>query len=468
MSRYHVNLPAPKMPENAMLNFDGLNKAIDFYHRRNDNAMDRAERAEDRKYQRDQNAMAFNYKQQRDAIGDQRYADETAHDRRRQSVIDARAGQEHGWKSEDRARDLDRKRATTAAGLFQNYIDNDPDPASRAAKTAKFVNGRPDLAAFLQQHGVDTQDPESVRAFVYAQAQEFQDPLERRKAETGIRKTEAEIGKLGRDAAGVGKEPASVQEYRFDMQQRQAAGEPLVSYGEWSKERKSPLVSIGGESEYFKTRGKTLAENYDAMQTQGREATERIAQLRQIDTLLSDPSVYTGTGAPSILALKRAGKTLLGLDFEGVGEAEAARRVSTEMALSLRTNLPGPLSNADREFLMNIPPNIGDSAAGRKLLVELMTAREQRRMEVAQLARQYRQMHGRLDEGWEDVLAQYSEDNPMFAPEVMERAQAAARTAPQPSPAAGTGTPITSDAEYDALPSGSLYRGPDGVPRRKP
>lgn len=183
------------MPANAMLDTTGLNKAIDSYHRRNENAMDRAERAEDRNYQRDQNAMAFNYKQQRDTIGDQRYADETAHDRRRQSVIDARAGQEHAWKTQDRERDLDRKRATTAAGIFQNYIDTDPDPASRAAKTAKFVNGRPDLTAFLQQNGVDTQDPESVRAFVYAQAQEFQDPLVRRKAE-------ADIAKAERDAAG--------------------------------------------------------------------------------------------------------------------------------------------------------------------------------------------------------------------------------------------------------------------------
>lgn len=468
MSRYHVNLPAPQMPANAMLDTSGLNKAIDAIHKRNENAMARDERAEARKYEREQNAMAFGYKQQRDTIADQHrdkvFSADQEHRARTHSLqLDQQrvASEQHGWKAEDRKKDLDRQRATAAAGIFQNYIDSDPDPAGRSAKTQKFVNARPDLAGFLQQHGVNVEDPDSVRDFVYAQAREFQDPLDRDHKQ-------AQTEKLRREAAGAGKEPASVQEYRFDMQQRQAAGEPILPYGEWSKERKSPLVSIGGENEYLKTRGKTLAENYEAMQTQGREATERISQLRQIDTLLSDPSVYTGTGAPSILALKRAGKTLLGLDFEGVGEAEAARRVSTEMALSLRTNLPGPLSNADREFLMNIPPNIGDSAAGRKLLVELMTAREQRRMEVAQLARQYRQMHGRLDEGWEDVLAQFSEDNPMFSSEMIERAQTAARATPQPSPAAGTGTPIASDTEYDALPSGSLYRGPDGVPRRKP
>src|SRR5690606_35761245 len=206
----------------------------------------------------------------------------------------------------------------------------------------------------------------------------------------------------------------------------------------------------------------------ETIQTEGTQGVERIAQLQQIDALLSDPSVYTGTGAGSIQALKRMGKTLFGMDFEGVGSAEAARRVSTEMALSLRSNLPGTMSDADRDFLMNIPPNLGDSAEGRKLLVELMTAREQRRVDVAKLARQYRQERGRLDEGWHDVLAQYNEENPMVTPEMVERAQAAASTTPQPSPAAGVAKRISGDEEYDALPSGTLFMGPDGQLRRKP
>lgn len=264
------------------------------------------------------------------------------------------------------------------------------------------------------------------------------------------------------------KAPAAIQEYQFDMEQRKAAGQPIVPFSEWSKERKQPLVQMVGESEYQKSRGKALAETYAQVLSEGQQGQQRIAQLEQIDALLSDPSVYTGTGAQSIQALKKAGKTLLGLDFEGVESAEAARRISTEMALSLKSDLPGPLSDSDREFLLNIPPNIGDSAAGRKLLVELMIARERRKVEIAQLARAYRQQYGRLDEGWYDVLAQFNQENPMVTPEMVARAQAAARETPQPSPAAGVARRISSDEEYDALPSGTLFIGPDGQLRRKP
>ncbi|HKJ60429.1 MAG TPA: hypothetical protein VKA94_00335, partial [Hyphomicrobiales bacterium] len=231
-----------------------------------------------------------------------------------------------------------------------------------------------------------------------------------------------------------GTQTAAIKEYEL------AKSEGFQgSFADFLKEKKAPLVTIQGEEEYAKTRGKALGEEFGAIQTNAQQATDRIGQLRQIDDLLSNPKVYTGTGAEAINALKRAAQTLFGQEsIEGVADADAARRISTEMALSLKENLPGPMSDSDREFLQSIPPNIGDTAQGRKLLVSLMTAKEQRKIELAELAREYaEQKGGRLDDGWYSVVGRYNAQNPVFTDEMMESARNVSSQARQPSPAAG-------------------------------
>src|SRR5690606_40833502 len=111
------------------------------------------------------------------------------------------------------------------------------------------------------------------------------------------------------------------------------AGQPIVPFSEWSKERKQPLVQMVGESEYQKSRGKALAETYAQVLSEGQQGQQRIAQLEQIDALLSDPSVYTGTGAQSIQALKKAGKTLLGRSEEHTSELQSRENLVCRLLL---------------------------------------------------------------------------------------------------------------------------------------
>jgi hypothetical protein len=259
------------------------------------------------------------------------------------------------------------------------------------------------------------------------------------------------------DAKGASP-TAGMKEYQFAMQQRQAQGLPPVSFEEFQKASKGPLVQITGEKAYDKKRGEALADDYGQVQRDGLAGTTRIGQLRQLDELLSNPNVYTGTGAQSINALKRAAQTLFGQDsIEGVADADAARRISTEMALSLKQDLPGPMSTADRDFLQSIPPNISDTAQGRKLLVELMVAKEQRKIEIANLARDYDRRHGRLDDRWYGELARFNAENPVFTPQMMESARAVASQGQQQSPAAGVLPRVTDVKSYNAVPPGSRY-----------
>lgn len=261
---------------------------------------------------------------------------------------------------------------------------------------------------------------------------------------------------------------ADIKNYEYYRRQTAQSGEKPLSFPEWKKQSKAPLVQMKGETKYEETRGEALANRYGELQADARKAQNRIGRLRAIDDLLSDPSVYTGTGARSINALKRAGQTLFGMDFEGVDKADTAQRFATEMALSFKEDLPGPMSDADRQFLQEIPPNIGDTAQGRKLLVDLMSQKEQRKVELGRLARQYRQENGRLDDGWYDMASQYAEENPMFDQSMMERAKEAAGTAVQRSPYSGVYPSVESDEEYDALESGEMFVDPDGQVRRKP
>ena len=183
MARYHVNLPGAQMPANAMLDFSGLNSGIDAIGKRNEMDRLRTERAEERQYARGRNAMADQryadetaYRRGRDALSDTRYSDELQYNRGRQGVADQRAAQEHGWRSEDRARETEKRLANDAASIFQNYIDNDPDPTSRAAKTRQFIGVHPKVAGMLTEQGVNLEDPAAVSQFIRAQAMEFQDP----------------------------------------------------------------------------------------------------------------------------------------------------------------------------------------------------------------------------------------------------------------------------------------------------
>jgi hypothetical protein len=282
----------------------------------------------------------------------------------------------------------------------------------------------------LAQYGIDATNPDAALDFLMAEA--------------GIEQPEP---------------TAAMREFQYAQRNPQ--------FAEYQDRTNQPTVVMQGETAYRKERGSQLAKEYGQIQTDAQKARSRIGQLRQIDSLLSDPAVYTGTGAQTINALKRAGQTLFGMDFQGVDKAEAARRVVNEMALSFKSDLPGPMSDSDRQFLQEIPPNIGDTAQGRRLLVELMKAKEQRKIELAEMARNYARQTGRLDDGWYEVAARYAERNPMFDSEMMERAREVAATAEQRSPYAGSYPQVQSAEDWEALEPGDYYFDPNGRLKQK-
>lgn len=182
-------------------------------------------------------------------------------------------------------------------------------------------------------------------------------------------------------------------------------------------------VSVGAqEREEDKKVGAAFGEDYVGILKAGREAPAKIAKYDRMNQLLE--GVETGTFKGTTTQLKATAKSF-GVDLEQYGikddvaPIQAAQALTNAMALELRNpsggaGMPGALSDQDRTFLTSMVPGIEKTKEGRSLMTDTAKNLAKRDAEVAQLARNYRSKNGRLDEGFYDVLAQYSDANPLF------------------------------------------------------
>jgi len=160
-------------------------------------------------------------------------------------------------------------------------------------------------------------------------------------------------------------------------------------------------ISMQEESAYDKSLGGKLAEEFIKTQDGGGDAQHAMANLDVMQQALADPNLYTGTGGQTVQALKRAGETLFGVPVKGTASGEVAQSLGTELALGNREKLPGPMSNADREFLVEMGPSLSKTPEGNRLIIEIAMASKRWQIAQAEAAREYAgQNQGRLDAGW--------------------------------------------------------------------
>jgi hypothetical protein len=176
------------------------------------------------------------------------------------------------------------------------------------------------------------------------------------------------------------------------------------------------------ENEEAKAVGKWYGEAFTSLQDGATAARAANGRLDRIGQLLD--GVGTGKTAPTTQSYKAAAKSV-GIDLEAlgitddVGPAEAAQALSAQMALELRNpaggaGMPGAMSDKDREFLTSMVPGLGTSPEGREMMIETQKRVNNRSIEVARMARDYRKANGRLDEGFYDKLDEFSAKNPLF------------------------------------------------------
>ncbi|OZI26720.1 hypothetical protein CAL26_05200 [Bordetella genomosp. 9] len=168
---------------------------------------------------------------------------------------------------------------------------------------------------------------------------------------------------------------------------------------------------------------KASADTYNNLQTSGMNADKQIANYQRVGQLLDG---FEG-GTLSNLGLQGA-KLANSLDIkldEKLPAKEAAVAIGNQLALQLRDpanggGMPGAMSDADRNFLQASVPNLTQSNAGRKQLIDYQVKVLERNKDVAAFARKWRQKFGRLDSqdpsgnDFQTALSNWSANNPLF------------------------------------------------------
>lgn len=231
------------------------------------------------------------------------------------------------------------------------------------------------------------------------------------------------------------------------------------------------------DEQFAKDSAKKNAELGRKITSAGLDAQSQMNSLDRTEQLASDPEVYQGTGAQFTLPIRRAMSAIPGLNQlpysspEAVAKSDEFASLSNAMALMVRNpdaglGMPGALSDKDREFLVSTVPGLSRSPGGNKLMIEAAKRVQKRKIEIADFKAQYVAENKRLDDRFFEIVSKWSQDNPMFE----DLATATGAPAAQPGQADKPKfvVPITSDEEFDALPSGAFFKGPDGKTRQKP
>lgn len=213
---------------------------------------------------------------------------------------------------------------------------------------------------------------------------------------------EAQIAKMKRAPQGPAP-TATMREY--DMARQQGFKGSILDYKKSLRPQNSTTVNVGHEKSYDKEVGKQFAKEFVQTQQLGAKANNAINQLQVLDKTLDDPNLYTGAGGPAVLGLKKAAQAF-GVKVKGVGSGELVSNISKKIALSFKDDLPGPLSNADRDFLVQMAPGLSNSPEGNRLIIKMGLLQRQYELDLANSARTYASANGRLDAGFYSARAQ--------------------------------------------------------------
>lgn len=221
----------------------------------------------------------------------------------------------------------------------------------------------------------------------------------------------------GEDAQGnrvvVGSR-ASVLGYGAGSQQRGPGQQgPQQGY----QQPGMPIARSESQKAYDMEMAKSHAENFKNINNAALKAPGQIARLQRIGALLEDHD--GGKFSKGAFAFAQAANSL-GIKIDPkLGNKEAAQAAYQEMALSFRdpsqgAGMPGAMSDADRQYLDSMTPNMAMSKQGRALMIDAYTRVQRRNIDIQKMAVKYQKKHGRIDENFYVGLQAWAERNPLF------------------------------------------------------
>lgn len=281
-----------------------------------------------------------------------------------------------------------------------------------------------ETAAELQRRmGIDPLDVRRAGAIANAEegarfpykTESFYNPETR---QTGTRFVYEGTGLPGQ-ANGIS--PRVLQEYQSlpDGPQKRALAKAMQLEAEGGGKPYS-VVARGqmptGPNQAQAAQDKGFAERYVKMydtllSTSDNERTKHQA-YQQINSLLGQ--YEGGTMADTMLSIASEANRL-GLPIDAkLSNKEAANAIRNQLMGEFKQMLPGPMSDADRKFLMSIPPSILNSSRGRQIMEEIQNRKATRASAEADMAAQYLQKYGTIDINFERSLNKWRRENRMF------------------------------------------------------
>lgn len=179
---------------------------------------------------------------------------------------------------------------------------------------------------------------------------------------------------------------------------------------------KQPVQVAGGVAQAYDTKiGGDLATEFQTIQQGAQAAQGTQNTISQMRNIMADPKFYSGPGSQQVETVKRF-VAAIGLDPNAVSSMEQFNAMSNKLVVDgLNGSLGTGVSNADRQFIGNTKPNLGNTQQGNVALLDIMDKLAQRAQETAALARDYAKQHnGRLDANWQGFVDQWATAHPLF------------------------------------------------------
>lgn len=236
---------------------------------------------------------------------------------------------------------------------------------------------------------------------------------------------------LARLAESTGKPPAAIQEYNFDMAQRQQQGLPQLNFNDWqiAKERaKAVQVNLPAE------RDKKLFAEVDLEAVKGfsnaAQASREIAQTSETVSRLLE-----GAGGGKIVDVGTNLQRMLGLSSPTVTADDLARSLAIRAATQVRAPGSGGTSNIEFTAYLQAVPTLSTSKEGRALMAEFSRARATRDAKLSDYARKL----AREDRYSEEAMAQFDESlGPVMTESMMNKLKGLTTVAPSSTTQPGT------------------------------
>jgi len=155
-----------------------------------------------------------------------------------------------------------------------------------------------------------------------------------------------------------------------------------------------------------------FGEYYSQMQSAGLEAAGQLSRLERAVKLLENSG--GGRWSPGLREAASIANTFgIRLDPK-LGDKQAGEALAIEIANAMRRPGTGPMTDRDFENFKAAVPDLAKTPEGRQRIFETARGFLERSRQEANMARQYRQRYGRIDENFFNQLESWRDRNPVF------------------------------------------------------